>query len=53
MKVKTIIEIDMETGDYDIQFGISEGDKKKKIDQKEMTKLLRKVIDAWNLKFVN
>jgi len=52
MKVKVEINLDMSTGNYDIQF-FSHKKEDRKIDQVELIRLLRKVFENWNGKFVD
>jgi hypothetical protein len=50
MKVTVIIELDMDTGDYELQILNSE---KQKTDQKKLSLLMYRVIKNWSQKFVN
>ena len=50
MKVNIAIELDTETGDYDLKFTSEDG---KTMDQQELVRLLRKVFEQWNLKFLS
>ncbi len=51
MKVKTVIELDTSTGSYEIQF-FSHKKEHTKIDQSELVRLLRKVIEDWDKEVV-
>jgi hypothetical protein len=50
MKVKTVINLDFETGNYDIEF-FTEKKEHTKIDQKKLAQLLRRVFESWDQKF--
>jgi hypothetical protein len=50
MKVTVIIELDYDTGDYELKVLNSE---KKKIDQKKLSLLMYRVIKNWSQKFTN
>lgn len=51
MKLTTIITVDMETGEYDLEFQMPK--KEDKVDQKEIVKVLSKVLENWNQKFLD
>jgi hypothetical protein len=50
MKVTVIIEVDMDSGDYQLQVLNSD---KKKTDQKKLSLILYRVIKNWSQKFTN
>jgi hypothetical protein len=50
MKVTVMIEVDYDTGDYELQVLSSE---KKKVDQKKLSLLMYRVIKHWSQKFTN
>ncbi len=51
MKVRVTIEVDMETGEYDLQYGRLSGPER--IDAQELVEALEKVVTSWKLKFVD
>ena len=53
MRVRVTIEVDLETGEYTLQYGSFSTSGEKSVDAKELTGALEKVIAAWKLKFVN
>jgi hypothetical protein len=50
MKVKINVELETDTGVYEIKFTSEDG---QTMDQQELVRLLRKVIEKWNQKFVD
>jgi hypothetical protein len=52
MKVKVVVDLDMKTGEYEIQFFLQDKDEKQ-IDQKELARLLEKVVTSWKNKYTN
>jgi len=50
MKVKITVDLETETGEYEIKFTSED---KQPMDQKVLSKLLKKVVEQWNQKFVN
>ena len=52
MKIRVTIEIDLETGQYSLEYG-NLSNSGKKIDAKELINALEKVVAGWKLKFVN
>jgi hypothetical protein len=50
MKIKVEINLDMSSGEYEIQF-FSHKKEDRKIDQSEVMRLLRKVFEQWDTKF--
>jgi len=50
MKVTVIIEVDMDSGDYDLQVLNSE---EVKTDQKKLSLILYRIVKHWSSKFQN
>ena len=51
MKVEVTITVDTNTGDYDLVYKSEK--KGQKIEQKLLAKIIRKVLDNWDMKFVD
>jgi hypothetical protein len=52
MKVRVNVELDLDSGEYDLQVFSLEKDKKK-IDQQKLASMLQKVVKSWNQRFTN
>jgi hypothetical protein len=52
MRAKIIIEVDVDTGEYSLEFG-NLSNPGKGIDQQELAEALEKIVAAWKLKFVD
>jgi len=51
MKVKVNIDVDLETGEYDLQvFTFNE---KNKVDQRKLAIILQRIVKKWSEKFQN
>lgn len=51
MKIQVIIDIDQDTGKYELTYKSSK--KGKKIEQQKLADIIQKVLDNWKLKFVD
>lgn len=51
MKVRITIDVDMDTGGYELK--LSTKKKGGKIDQQYLVTVIQKILDNWKLKFVN
>lgn len=50
MKVKVVIELDTDIGDYELQYFSEKGES---IEQEKLALIIQRVLDNWKLKFVD